>query len=134
MNESEYQSPYKGILIGLSFVIGAPIATYFFIYTLLEWNDYHKQVELTARVIGSGIGVCLHLGMIIQGMLSDSWRVVKNRVCEFFANLTIGIGFAIGQYFRDLKQNGIVFILYMVPISVCFVIFIIALINVLYII
>ncbi len=124
MNDSEYKSPYKGILIGLFFIIGAPILCYWFIYTLLEWNDYHKEVELTARVIGSGVGVCLHLGMIIQGLLLESWTVVKNRISEFFANLTIGIGFAISQYFKDLKQSGVAFIIYFTPIAVCFAVFV----------
>lgn len=133
MNDSEYKSPYKGIIISLFFIIGAPVVCYFFIYTILEWNDYHKQVELTARVIGSGVGVCLHLGMIIQGMLSESWRVVKARVCEFFANLTIGVGFAFGEYFRDLKQNGVAFIIYITPIAICFCVFVNAIIDLLHI-
>lgn len=119
MNESEYNSPYKGLLVALFFLIIVPIVAYGVLLEIMNTWRPHFLNELTARALGCGIGSALHLGMIFQGLLSAPFRAVISRIVEFFQNFVISPKLAFSEYWRDIKTKGIAFWIYAAVMGGC---------------
>ena len=131
MNDSEYSSPYRGILVTLFFILIVPIICNGVLLEVLErWRPHHLN-ELTARALGFGIGSVMHLSMIIQGLLEVPFRAVISRIGEFFQNIVISPGLAFSEYWRDIKTKGLVFWIYAIAIGGCFYVCIDAVIKIL---
>ena len=112
IGEHKNKSPYHGVPIACFFMIAVPVVTYIVIRALLFelQAEMGKDVnEMTARVLGLGIGVLFHLGCIIAGVLKDSFKIVVNRVVEFFDNLKFSFKLACKCYIDQLRDGGIAF-------------------------
>ena len=108
------KSPYHGVGMLCLVMIGVPVILYlisrtFFAHQALMYPDL---VSLSALVLSSGIGVLLHLSFVIIGVFRESFAVVRARLSEFFDDLKIGVGFALRDYWYNIKTGGLAFLIY----------------------
>ena len=61
---------------------------------------------------GSSAGFLFMISFIIAGGLKNSFSIVLERWSDFIENLQISFGFAIKDYFTHIKDEGMVFWLY----------------------
>ena len=109
-NGTKY-SPYRGVFLTSFFLIIAPL---FFCFTIDIFMGNDTTIEnLTIFVFGFAMGILFDLGCIIAGLMKGTFDVVKERVKTFFEDLIISIRFALESYFNDIKENGIVFWIYL---------------------
>ncbi len=115
-DENKRQSPYRGLLIMIVMLIIPPLACYGILSAALEqfspWGP--KLDEITAQVIGAGLGVLFHLMVIVSGAITPAWYAVKYRIREFFENLIVGFGYACKSYWDDVRTDGITFTVFMI--------------------
>ncbi len=126
------KSPYHGQLIAvIVMLLPSPIITWMLYVLLNEFQpQYTAELNLTsATVIGFGIGSIYHMCCWITGAFTDHFGVVKNRVKEFFADLTVSLKLALTWYFKDIKTNGLAFWIDFAVVTLNFGIFIDALID-----
>ena len=112
IGEHKNKSPYHGVAIACFFMILVPVVMYLIMRTLLfelQPASGRELNEASARVLGLGIGVIFHLGCIIGGVLKDSFKIVVNRVIEFFDNLKFSFKLAWKCYIEQLRDGGIAF-------------------------
>ena len=112
IGEHKNKSPYHGVGLACFFMIAIPVVMYIIIRSLLFelQPTMGKEVnEMSARVLGLGIGVVFHLGCIIAGVLKDSFKIVVNRVVDFFDNLKFSFKLAWKCYVDQLRDGGIAF-------------------------
>ena len=69
---------------------------------------------------GFSAGFLFMITFIIVGGLKNSFSLVVERWVDFFQNLKISFGFAIESFFDHLKNEGMVFWLYMLLMGVQF--------------
>lgn len=69
--------------------------------------------EISARVLGAGLGSVFHGGCMVCGVFEESFEVVKKRVYLFFRNAEISLKVAIKEYLYDLETDGADFWAYM---------------------
>ena len=118
-------SPYKGVFLTAFFLIVAPL---FFSFTLDIFIGNDTQIEiLTIIVFGFGMGILFDLGCIIAGLMTGTFSIVKARVADFFDDLVVSFKFAVQSYFNNIKENGIVFWIYLSIMAATVVIFILKL-------
>lgn len=112
IGEHKNKSPYHGVAIACFFMILVPVVMYLIMRALLfelQPASGRELNEASARVLGLGIGVIFHLGCIIGGVLKDSFKIVANRVIEFFDNLKFSFKLAWKCYIEQLRDGGIAF-------------------------
>lgn len=112
IGEHKNKSPYHGVAIACFLMILVPVVMYLIMRTLLfelQPASGRELNEASARVLGLGIGVLFHLGCIIGGVLKDSFKIVVNRVKEFFDNLKFSFKLAWKCYIEQLRDGGIAF-------------------------
>lgn len=118
-------SPYKGVFLTAFFLIVAPL---FFSFTLDIFIGNDTQIEiLTIIVFGFGMGILFDLGCIIAGLMTGTFSIVKARVSDFFDDLVVSFKFAVQSYFNNIKENGIVFWIYLSIMAATVIIFILKL-------
>lgn len=118
-------SPYKGVFLTAFFLIVAPL---FFSFTLDIFFGNDTQIEiLTIIVFGFGMGIFFDLGCIIAGLMTGTFSIVKARVADFFDDLVVSFKFAVQSYFNNIKENGIVFWIYLSIMAATVIIFILKL-------
>lgn len=126
------KSPYHGVFVAaLVMSFPSPLLTLMF-YAL--FNRYQPQftheLNLSAAVtVGFGVGAIYHLCCAITGAFSEHWEVVKNRVKEFCADLTVSFSLAITWWWSDVKTNGLAFWIDTTILSINFAIFLNGLIH-----
>lgn len=124
-NENKHYSPYRGVLVVLLALILVPIALFLIIKSLL--NGYSRFTPamdlLTAKVLGFGCGFLFHLSCMIGGAFTPAWRAVKYRIGEFFENLVVGVGYAFTTYWEDMRDDGVVLLLYLSVVAANLAIF-----------
>ncbi len=125
------KSPYHGLPIAVAvMVLPSPILSLVLYPLFNAFQPQHtKELNLVSAVaIGFGLGFIYHMSCAITGAYADSWQVVKNRIKEFFEDLTVSFTLALKWYWNDIKTNGIAFWIYFAVISVNFAIFVNALV------
>ena len=61
--------------------------------------------------------------------MKGTFKVVINRVKNFFSNLTINFKFAIKYYWDDIKTEGVVFWIYFLIVGTTFAFTLVGIIN-----
>lgn len=126
MMENEYkkQSPYRGFWVIMLILILVPLGLYSLVNAALEeYSPYSAALDsATARALGCGFGFLFHMICILSGVLTAGWQAVKYRICEFFENLAVGVGYACTSYLEDMRDDGVTFILYAAVIAANFAI------------
>lgn len=111
--EYKKKSPYHGFLLLCLLLIIVPLA----LYGVLRWAinvsmPVNRALNnATAQAIGFGLGSVFHLSCIVAGAFEDAIRAVKDRIGEFFANLTVSPLFALQCYWDDMKNDGVVMLI-----------------------
>ena len=116
MNDYKDESPYKGVPIICLVLIGVPLVFYGIVRVIIFKFQPQFGEELnqaTAVAFGFGVGVLFHLACIIAGLMLEPLVAVITRVREFFSNLPISASLAFTVYFKDLKDGGVVFWIYL---------------------
>ncbi len=115
-HEGKNDSPYRGVVVQCALLIGIPLICYFLFYFAL--NAYQSSSaahinKITARMIALIIGILFYLSCVIAGAFKKSFEAVKIRISEFFSNVVLSFGFAVKNYFKDMKEGGVAFLIYM---------------------
>lgn len=118
MQDHKTYSPYHGVWAVVLMLSIVPIALSWLIGIVLA--VYQPQMPAlnaaSARCVGCGLGTVFHLACIIGGLLRESFRTLCFRISEFFANLACSASFAFQSYWDDMKQDGVVFDIYLLII------------------
>lgn len=129
---NQNKSPYHGMLVAaVVMTLPSPIVT---LVMYLLFNEFQPQfsheLNLTSAVaVGFGVGTVYHMCCVITGAFADHWAVVKNRVKEFFADLTVSFPLAITWWYNDVKTNGLAFWIDTTILSLNFAVFLNGLIH-----
>ena len=121
MDDNKKYSPYHGCLVVLFFLIAVPLG----LWAVIDGAMAYYRPEQAwingpgARLIGFGLGSIFHLSCVVCGILRAPFRAVCYRVKEFFENLSVSVGYAFECYWDDMKQDGVLFILYAGIIGAC---------------
>lgn len=112
--EGKAKSPYKGLLGSSFLLIAIPVFLFIFIFLIIKKytklpNDLKVDFSL---MIGFGCGFLFQMTCILSGLFKGTFKVVVNRVKNFFSNLSINFKFAIKYYWEDIKSEGVVFWIY----------------------
>ena len=110
------KKPYNGTLIICVILIGLPIAIYYlFLWVINKWQpNYPDALNLaSAKALGFGVGLMLQACFALSGAFAESKQVVKDRLVNFKDNVSLSLGFAIKNYFRDMIEDGIAYLIYM---------------------
>lgn len=121
MDDNKQYSPYHGCLVVIFFLIAVPLALWGILDgAMAHFRPYDAWINGPgARFIGFGLGSIFHMSCIICGILRQPFRAVCYRVKEFFENLPVSLGYAFECYWDDLKQDGVLFIIYAAIIGAC---------------
>ncbi len=132
MVSNQNKSPYHGQLAVVLALILPPILLTAMFYGVITMWQPRFGVELnwiSAKFLGCGVGVLFHLCCLIMGAFEEHFAVVRNRLKEFFSDLSISTSLAFEWYFKDIKENGIAFWIDLAAITANFAIFLDALIK-----
>jgi len=118
LQDHKTYSPYHGVWAVVLMLSIVPIALTWVIGLVLAVYQPHMSALNTAsaRFVGCGLGSIFHLACIIGGLLRDSFHTLCFRISEFFANLACSVSFAFQSYWDDMKQDGVVFDIYLLII------------------
>ena len=121
MDDNKQYSPYHGCLVVIFFLIAVPLALWGILDGAMAYfRPYDAWINGPgARFIGFGLGSIFHMSCIICGILRQPFRAVCYRVKEFFENLPVSLGYAFECYWDDMKQDGVLFIIYTAIIGAC---------------
>lgn len=112
--EGKNRSPYKGVLLVCLVQILGPLLMYFLFRLAVgyyqDFSAYISKCECVA--FAYGIGTVISLCFAISGGWTVPFAAVCSRISDFFTNMAVSPGFAFSCYWRDMKVNGVVFILY----------------------
>ena len=120
-HEHKNQSPYRGMWAICTVMIVAPIVVYIvFHFLFVECRANSPELNLaSARFLASGFGVLFHLSCAVAGAFKEPFAVVRNRVADFFGNLTVSLRFALKYYWEDMKLEGVAFLIYFIIMATC---------------
>lgn len=83
----------------------------FYIFDKLSSGPKHANIYYGFG-FGSAAGFLFMVSFIIAGGLKNSFSIVQERWADFIENLKISFGFALKDFFTHIKNEGMVFWLY----------------------
>jgi len=115
-DKGKEQSPWEGFWVICAVLIVIPFLFRFIIGGVLAlWGGQKVMAnQLTARIVGFGLGSMFHLMCIVTDVFKPSFKIVAARIVDFFSNLRISVGFAFRSYGWDLKNHGFAFDVYFI--------------------
>ena len=114
------KSPYYGVFQSciMLFLFTAGMILFFYIifgnFTMMQG----KEKTYCALGFGGLVGSLFSLSCAIAGLFKGTFIIVKNRIVEFFENLSISFKFAIKYYIENIKEYGIVFWIFLTIIAI----------------
>lgn len=112
---------YFGFWFECFLLVIVPLA--FYIVFLLLFGSFfpaRKALnEISARVLGFGLGSVFHASCIVVGVLGPAWEAVRFRFRNFFDNLQYSLKIAVKGYIYDLGSEGVEFWVYVAIICAC---------------
>ena len=119
------KKPYNGTAIICVILAGLPVGIfYLFLFVINKWQaNYPAELNLaSAKALGFGVGLMLQACFALSGAFAESKQAVKDRLVNFKDNASLSLGFAIKNYFKDMIEDGVAYLIYMVIIIVtaCF--------------
>ncbi len=117
------KSPYRGVIPTAIILCLPSILLIWLFHAVLTKYQPHFSAELNLAAVkffGCGVGVLFHLSCLIAGAFKESFQVVKERIKEFFSNLSVSTSLAFKWYFDDLKTEGVVFWIYFAIVATNF--------------
>lgn len=118
----EYQgkekSTYYGVWQSCLLLIIVPIAMYFFFnWVFKSFGMPAEERKYCALAFGFLIGSLFSLSCALAGLFKGTFTVIKNRISEFFGNLSISFKFACRYYWENIKEYGVVFWIFFIIIG-----------------
>ena len=113
------KKPYNGMAIICIILTILPVAIFILFYNVIMRWQPKQPYELnlaSAQALGFGTGLMLQACFALSGAFQECKQVVKDRMSEFKDNASLSLGFAIKNYFKDMKEGGIAYLVYMVLI------------------
>ncbi len=116
--------PYKGIGFFVVFLVLPPILIFALVYTrFTEYNDAPQDVVISFSLLLSCIiGTLINLISIFRGLIEDLLRLSRERLKEFFDEVTITPKGAFKSYFFSFYHDGgiilVIFFTYMIALIV----------------
>ena len=119
-HEGKNQRPYKGVLLSSLILIGVPALLFLIVFLVVKkYGHMAKDITLYfSMMIGIGCGLLFQVSCVLCGLLKGTFKVVVNRVKNFFSNLSVNFKFAFKYYIEDIKTDGVVFWIFFLIISV----------------
>ncbi len=120
--EGKTKSPYKGVFGSALLLAIVPVILYFLVFLVVsKFKNQAKEITVNfSLMIGVGSGLLFQLTCILSGLIKGTFKVVVNRVKNFFSNLSINFKFAIKYYWEDIKSEGVVFWIYFLIVGSTF--------------
>ena len=121
----DYQSKNKVLYRGFCFecflLVAVPLVLYIgFLILFSRYLPYRQELnEISARVLGFGLGFVFHMACLVGGVFRESWAAVKTRVGNFFENAEISFKIAFHGYIDDLKTESLEFWAYFAIVAAC---------------
>ncbi len=115
------KKPYNGMGVICIILTVLPVAIFILFYNVIMRLQPKQPYELnlaSAQALGFGVGLILQACFALSGAFQESKQAVKDRMSEFRDNLSLSLGFAIKNYFKDMKEGGVAYLVYMVLIMV----------------
>lgn len=108
------QSPYHGIVLSSCLLIGFSLVFYgLFLLVFTKWTDHpFNESNAMSMAFGFGTGTLFFLSCAISGLFKGTFKVVINRIGEFFGNLSVSVKIAFRYYIVNIKEYGVVFWIY----------------------
>ncbi len=106
------KAPYHGqLLMTIFMILPSLFLTVIFYEVMSYWQpSFGDEINWAgAKMFGCGIGALFHISCWICGAFSKDFRIVKNRLKQFFEDLPISLKLALRWYFEDIRANGIAF-------------------------
>ncbi len=117
----EKKPPYKGIFIVILILVLPSVFCTSLLFTVIsKWQpEYGDEFNmLTAKLIGCGVGMVIHMMLWITGFFNDGIKVVKNRLGDFFSDIFVSPKIAFSWYWQDIKMNGVTLLIDMFFVAV----------------
>lgn len=119
------KKPYNGTAIICVILAGLPVGIfYLFLFVINKWQaHYPAELNLaSAKALGFGVGLMLQACFALSGAFAEAKQVVKDRLVNFRDNASLSLGFAIKNYFMDMIEDGVAYLIYMIIVIVtaCF--------------
>lgn len=122
MQNGRREAPYRGLWALCLLLVAVPLGCYGIMYLAIGAYQTHLPSAMNragAQLLGFGIGSVFHLSCMVAGMFRKATAAVRKRVGEFFANLTVSVGFACRCYWDDIKEDGAEMVIYLLIIGAC---------------
>lgn len=118
--EGKQKSPYKGVAVSCLLLFGVPLAIFVLMYFAFDtWTSYSKQgVMFSAMALGFGTGTIFDLSCVVAGIFKGTFSVIAKRVATLISDLKLIGKRAFKWYFNSVKEDGIVFWIYLFVILV----------------
>ena len=116
--KGQEKGPYYGVLQTCLILIIIPLIFILIIYGVFSYfkSLSEEAICYSTLTFGGTCGVLFHMIAIISGLFKGTFKVVINRISTFFQNVVLDIRLAFKIYFEDIKNEGIVFWIYLIII------------------
>ncbi len=108
-------SPYAGIWAGIIILLIVPWSMYaLFDNRFAVWLTRFSPEfnNASARIVGFGLGAMFHIFCMFSGAFKPTWQAVGTRMRNFKENLSVSFRYAVKEYGKDMKSDGVVFLIY----------------------
>lgn len=118
----ENKGPYHGVIVCcLILILGPILLTLFLKHFINIWEHKPSEINhLTAIVLGYGVGCLMDISYILLGFMNKPFQAVKIRIKELIEDLKISKKLALKGYIFNIKEEGIVFWIYLIIMIITF--------------
>jgi hypothetical protein len=109
------RKPYSGIWASVLMMVFVPTILYFLLEKgFARWlSDFPKQLNhITCCIVASGIGLLFDGSCWLVGAFKEPFQAVKTRMSNFVVNCKVSFRYALKEYGRDMKSDGVEFLIY----------------------
>ncbi len=114
MNHEE-KSIYNGMLVKILFMCLPSILLTWLFYETINFYEPQFGYELnwnSAKLLGTGMGIIIHLLFLLDGAFKKDFAIVTNRIKDFFSYLSVSPKGVLKLYWDDVRENGMTFWIY----------------------
>lgn len=101
--------PYHGIGIFVFFLVLVPIATFIFVYKIIDHYDSaspQNMIIMFSLFVTGAVETLFNIISILRGIIADLIRSWFERIKNFFEDLQISLKEALKNYFTSMYLDG----------------------------
>lgn len=112
---AEKKSPYHGLGIVCAILIGVPFIFFWVFYGCFTlWGNKDGVLNVYGSIaFASMVGTLFHISLIITGLWKEPLQKIGTRISSFLEYYPIVKRKAFSVYLDDIKEDGIVFWIYL---------------------